>query len=324
MLQSLICHFEHGEGAAAEEVVLFGIQTVVVFGIEEHDLTRQAGVRRSDVTGGRCLVLTEVPLVLVQVIGLGILRTPLPGVALVGGQQIIHSADGNQRNAIRHPDTAQALIPLGGILSVFLVNVDRNLRVILKADRIHTSKLLFLQVQNRDGVCLLQGNISGIVGAGDILGFQIHRGSSVLFQDNIGICQSIMIKLLKADVLGAVITHVDDGDGAFGVTDFLPIAHSRLALVGGQDLAAVRGEGHHVGLDAGLHGLDKGQGAVSVTGKKSHPAVVRIALGLNRGSQPGAVWGDGHGGHVPVRKGIVSHKFFHIDIHTGQTSGRIL
>lgn len=57
------------------------------------------------------------------------------------------------------------------ILIVSVAQIDGNLRVILKACGINAGEGATVQVQYRDGVGLLTGDISGSVVTGNVLGF---------------------------------------------------------------------------------------------------------------------------------------------------------
>lgn len=69
-------------------------------------------------------------------------------------------------------------------MSRLFVDINCDPGIVFKADRVNAGKLRIVQVQHRNGVCLLAGDIGSIVCAGNVFRLQIDGRSGVLFQED--------------------------------------------------------------------------------------------------------------------------------------------
>ena len=229
-----------GEGAAAQNVGVTGGQAVGLGGIQILDLLACFLAIRQGQRGRRDVLVV----------------TPLAGIALVGGDQVILTADGDHRDAVRHVDAVH----------VFIADVDPAVHiqvqavalgaVILEAQTLDIFPGAVGQVQSGNGVVLLQGDVGGIAvgGNGDELRLQIHAGGGIGFQQDAIVDQSITAAVQRLKGIGSGVSgsQIHHSDGAHGVGRAFAVTFSGLALVGREDQIAVGGEGEHVGLNAGL------------------------------------------------------------------------
>ena len=214
-----------GEGAATQNVGLSRLQTV-----------RFAGIQIFDLLAGLLAVRQN------QLIGINVLViTPLAGIALVGGDQVVLTTDGDHRNAVWHVHTINSLVADVDLAILIQVQSITLGRVILEAQTLDVFPGTGGQIQGCNGVVLLQGDISGLAvgGNGNELRLQIHAGSRAALEQNAVFHQlrAAAVKGFKGDGLNGLAVQIHHGDRAHGIGGF--IALSGFALIGRQDAVAV-------------------------------------------------------------------------------------
>ena len=176
----------------------------------------------------------------------------------------------------------------------------------LKAQAEDAFDLTGPDVQNRDGICLLQGDICHIAADGDILWLQVDRRRSVLLQDDACVYHLVPpgIEGVKGDRDGVFGGRVNnDRDAALRVHGVRGrIALARLALVRRQNRGSVLTENHHIRLHTGNGHAGVGQASVLMAVEKQHAPGLGIIRVLHGGCQGFAVRRNGNRGEVPVHK----------------------
>jgi len=132
--------------------------------------------------------------------------------------------------------------------------------VVLKAEPCQFGELCGGDIQEAEGVVLLQRNVSRsqLARNGDVLGFEILRHAGVAAIDTDGVVE---ILLLNGGEIGRADGGLADADDSLADIDdrnralrIGGIVVAWFALVGGQDAFAVGGEGNRVRLRANGHG----------------------------------------------------------------------
>ena len=311
-LHPILRDLEQGEGTAAEEIVLAGIQAVIVVRVEVDDLA--SDLIFLDIAGWGRFALALLHFVEVAV--------PVAAVAFVGSEEVGLAVCFIEADAVRHADAEEARVGLWRVCFVFFIDVDGDLAMVFEACAVDVGEGLTVEIKGGDGVGFLEGDVSGIVGGSDVFWFKVGRRVSVLLDDDAvgGEAVAAIIVIREADLRGGIfrgaVRHIDDAHRARWVGGAIAIAFARLAFIGGEDLRAIRGEGDHVRLHAGLNGLLESEGAILGAGEEGHVASLVIVLRLQGGNEGLAIRRDGDGRHIAIGeiRDLAFNEVFHVDL----------
>ena len=290
--QAVVRRLVNGEGAAAEDIILIGIQTVPHSGIEPDNFFFFA---KLNFAAWRSLVLD----LIVQPFPIG------TAVAFIGGENIGLSAHNGGGYAVRHPYAVNtAVIPNLDI--TVLLQIDLAAAVILETQRMNADEILGGDIQHGNSVGFLQRYICFAAGNGYVFRLKVGGGLSVFLYESSGGGQngSLIVKFIKINDFGChgvVGGYGHDADGALGICSVH--ASSGLSFIGGKYGIVVRKD-EHVGLNSDIDGPTQFQGTIAPAGKQNHYAVCCVVILLNCHGQLAAVGRNGHGGHIFISEAL--------------------
>ena len=251
------------------------------------------------------------------------------GVSFVGGDEVGLATHAVARNGVRQVQAlhrpgqdahrGRAAVGVGATVFVAGVQAGAGHAVVLEAQALNGRDPCGGDVHRGHGVVLLQRDVGGLAvfADGDVFRLQVlgRVGTGAVdahtLRAQFGFTADPGPEVGRGQRGRAAAVDGDDRHGAFGVHRVGLAIAVGLAFQRGQQIAAVGGEGHHVGLRAHGHGVQQAQVGGVVEGDGAG-----AGLGAGLHGQRHQPVGDGHavdaravgrhvdGAHQPRRSGV--------------------